>query len=173
MQSLARLMMVSAVAVLGAGGCNRQSGAPEALPPGLVLSEAPGGAADIAAIRNSAKVGAEVVLRGRVGGNEEPVESGVASFRLVDVSLKPCTEGGEMPKCATPWDYCCDDFDKLQAHSATVRVVNADGRPLRAGMSGIGGLKPLGEVTVKGTVATADEGRPLVIHATGIYVVKP
>lgn len=64
-----------------------------------------------------------------------------------------------MDECKTPWDYCCSEPKEIAAHSATVQVVRPDGKPLRAALTGVAGLKPLSEVTVKGTVArAADSG---------------
>ena len=142
----------------------------EALPAGPVLAEAPPGAKDVVAVRKDAKQGDEVVLRGRVGGSKTPFVGGRASFQLVDASLKACGECTALDECKTPGDYCCSDPKEIAAHSASVQVVGADGRPLRAGLAGAGGLKPLSEVVVKGTVAKAAESGVLVVNATGIYV---
>jgi hypothetical protein len=147
-----------------------QAAAADALPVGLVLAEAPPEAKDVVALKKEAKPGDEVVVRGRVGGSEAPFVDGRASFQLVDASLKACGEGTNMDECKTPWDYCCSDPKEIAAHSASVQVVGADGKPLRAGLEGVGGLKALGTVTVKGTVAKAGEGGPLLINARGIYV---
>jgi hypothetical protein len=166
------LLMVAAV------GCDNDTTATRApatapaaaLPAGLVLAEAPAGAKDVVALRRGAKAGDEVVIRGRVGGSPSPLVEGRASFQLVDASLKACGEGTAMDECKTPWDYCCSEPKEIAAHSASVQVVGADGRPLRASLSGVGGLKPLSEVTVKGTVATAADSGALVVNATGIHV---
>jgi hypothetical protein len=146
-----------------------QTAAVDTLPPGLVLAEAPAGAKDVAAVRKEVKAGDEVVLRGKVGGSLSPIVEGRASFQIVDASLTSCDQ---MPgdTCKTPWDYCCDDPKEVAAHSASVQVVGADGKPLRAPLAGVGGLKPLSEVTVKGTVAKAGDSGTLVVNATGIYV---
>jgi len=142
----------------------------DALPAGLALTEPPAGVKDVAAVRAEAKAGDEVVLRGRVGGSLSPFVEGRASFQLVDASLKACGEGTPMDNCKTPWDYCCDDPKDLAAHSASVQVVGPDGRPLRAGLQGFAGLKPLSTVTVKGVVAKPSSSGALVVNATGIYV---
>jgi hypothetical protein len=144
----------------------------DALPAGLVLSQAPAGARDVAAVRAEAKVGDPVVLRGRVGGSLSPFVEGRASFQLVDASLKACGEGTAMDNCKTPWDYCCDDPKDVAAHSASIQVSGPDGRPLRAGLNGFAGMKPLSTVTVKGVVAKAASSGALVVNADGIYVGK-
>jgi hypothetical protein len=147
-----------------------QAAAADALPGDLVLAEAPAGAKDVAAAKKEAKEGDAVVLRGRVGGSESPFVEGRASLQLVDVALKACGEANPDDPCKTPWDYCCDDPKEVAAHSANVQVVGADGKPLRTSLKGLSGLKPLSEVTVKGTVAKAGESGSLVVNATGIHV---
>ena len=147
-----------------------QVAAADALPLGLILAERPAGAKDVVAVKSQARPGDPVVVRGRVGGSKSPFVDGRASFQLVDASLKACGEGTPMDNCQTPWDYCCDDPKEIAAHSASVQVVGADGRPLRTGLSGIGGIKPLSVVTITGTVAAAGDAGTLVINATGIHV---
>ena len=142
----------------------------QALPAGLVLGEAPAGAEDVVAAKKDAKEGDAVVVRGRVGGSPSPFVEGRASFQLVDASLKACGEGNPDDKCETPWDFCCEEPKTIAAHSASVQVVNPDGRPMYSGLKGVGGLKPLSEVTVKGTVAKTSESGALVINATGLHV---
>ena len=140
--------------------------AAEALPAGLVLTEAPADAKDVLALKG-AKPGDEVVLRGKVGGRVEPFVEGRAVFQVVDASIKSCKD---MPDdhCKTPWDYCCEP--DVNQKSASVQVVGADGKPLRAGLKGVGGLQPLSEVTIKGTVVQAGEAGPVLVNATGIHV---
>lgn len=141
-----------------------------ALPAELVLPAAPADAKDVVAVRNEVKVGDTVVVRGRVGGSPSPIVENRASFQLVDASLKACGEGNPDDKCETPWDFCCEEPKTVAAHSASVQVVGADGRPMHVGLKGTGGLKPLSEVVVKGTVAKAADSGALVINATGLHV---
>ena len=91
-------------------------------------------------------------------------------MQVIDASLKACGEGPVKDECTTPCDYCCEDPKEVAAHSASVQVVGADGKPLRGGLKGVGGLKPLSEVTVKGTVANAADSGVLVVNATAIHV---
>jgi hypothetical protein len=155
---------------------NSNSGQPaspanaDALPASLALADAPAGAKDVLAVRKDAKEGDAVVVRGRVGGSGSPFVEGRASMQIVDASLKACGEGTAMDECKTPWDYCCSDSKEIAGHSASVQVVGADGKPLRASLAGFAGLKPLSKVTVKGTVAKSADAGALVINATGVYV---
>jgi len=150
------------------GGAAATASAPaEAVPAGLILASAPGEAKDVNAIKASAKEGDEVVLRGRVGGSIHPIVDGRAAFQVVDLSVKSCKEiPGDT--CETPWDYCCEP--DVAKSTATVQVVGGDGKPLKTGLKGVGGLAPLAEVTVKGKVGKTAEGAPLVVNATGIHV---
>ena len=54
---------------------------------------------------------------------------------------------------------------------ATVRVVGADGQPLKLGLQDVQGLKPLAKVIVVGTVAQAEKGN-LLINAAGLHVAR-
>ena len=140
--------------------------AAEGLPSGLMLTAAPAEAKDVLALKG-AKAGDEVVLRGKIGGRAEPFVEGRAVFQVVDAGLKSCKDiPGDT--CATPWDYCCEP--EVNQKSASVQVVGADGKPLRTGLKGVGGLQPLSEVTIKGTVVQAGEAGPVLVNATGIHV---
>jgi hypothetical protein len=178
-----KLIFLSAVvAALGlvAVGCNdessttsqspgpqQQAAAPaDAIPAGLILAQAPEKAADVLALKG-AKAGDEVVFHGKVGGRVAPFVDGRAVFQVVDASIQSCAD---MPDehCPTPWDYCCEaDVSKK---SASIQVVGPDGKPLRASLKGVGGMKELSDVTIKGTVAKAGEAGPVIVNATGIYV---
>ena len=49
--------------------------------------------------------GSVVVVKGQVQDFGE-----LATFRLVDSSLPPCTD-----QCPTPWDFCCEDPSDVAA----------------------------------------------------------
>jgi hypothetical protein len=176
------ILLSAVVAAIGlvAVGCNdessttsqspgqqQQAAAPaDALPAGLILAQAPEKATDVLALKQ-VKVGDEVVFHGKVGGRLAPFVDGRAVFQVVDAGIQSCAD---MPAdhCPTPWDYCCDaDVNKK---SASIQVVGADGKPLRANLKGVGGLKELSDVTIKGTLAKAGEAGPVIVNATGIYV---
>jgi hypothetical protein len=143
---------------------------PEALPAGLMVANAPEHPSDIAEVRKAAADGADVVIHGRVGGSERPFVEGRAAFQLVDLALPTCDKTGPMHDCKTPWDYCCDDKSDVAARSVTVQVVGASGQPLRASLAGVGGLKPMSEVSVKGTVRKSPDGKAMTVNATELYV---
>ncbi len=145
------------------------SGSELALPSGFFLAAAPKEAVEVKDSKPKAKVGETVTIIGRIGGSREPFVDGRAIFTLVDTRLKACGEGAEEDGCKTPWDYCCEPRKELTANMATVRIVGADGQPLKSGLKNVQGLKPLARVTVVGTVAEA-EGGVLVVNASGVHV---
>ena len=59
-----------------------------------LLAEEPEGAADVIAVRKSAKDQQDVLVVGRIGGKKNPWIHGVAAFPIVDRSLKSCNEKG-------------------------------------------------------------------------------
>src|SRR5689334_6933803 len=121
--SVAVLSSFAALAVLGCDSGSTQTSAPansstpaaasaEALPAGLMATAAPADAKGVADVRKMAADGDEVVVRGRIAGQEKPFTEGRAQFQLVDLGVKSCAE---MPgeTCATPWDMCCEDKTEI------------------------------------------------------------
>jgi hypothetical protein len=155
----------------GAGGGNATAAA-EALPPSLIVAAAPDGARDVSAVKNDAARDQEVVIRGVVAGSKEPIAEKRAVFTLADPSLQTCDkEPGD--SCATPWDACCADQATIAAKSVTVQVVDADGKPLKAVLKGVGGLAPMKVVTVRGKVRSIEgEGdkKVVTVDATAVHV---
>lgn len=132
----------------------------------LVLAAAPAGAKEIVELKKTVKAGDEVVLRGVVGGRDKPFTDGRAQVMLMDATLKSCKDiPGDA--CKTPWDYCCEN--DIPQKAATVQVVDAEGKLIKADLRGFGGLKPLSEVVVKGKVDRAEPDN-LVVNATGVFV---
>ena len=135
----------------------------------FLLTEEPAGAADVIKVREEAKDGDEVVLVGRIGGDENPWVDGRAAFTIVDGSLKACSviPGDQCPK---PWDYCCET-DRLPASTALIKVVDAEGSLVKANAKGLLGVTELSTVVVKGKAKRDDAGN-LTVLATGVYVKK-
>jgi hypothetical protein len=174
-----RVLMAVAVgaALMGLVGCDDKPAATKTaaapgvvLPASLFLAGAPADAKDIKDAKPTLKAGDKVVLAGRIGGSREPFVSGRAVFTLVDPRLKTCADD-PADTCKTPWDYCCEAPEDLNANMATVQVVGAEGQPLKTGLDGVHGLKPLAKVTVVGTVAKADS-KNLLVRAEGIFVAE-
>ena len=160
--------------LLAVSGCGTSDGGPPTASNGpsadgkqYVLKEEPKDGKDVIAVRESAKDGDDVVVVGRIGGDVDPWLKGLAGFRIVDKSLKACSD---MPgdTCETPWDYCCVT-DKLPKASALVKVVDGDGNVVKSGAKELLGVKELQTVVVAGK-AKRDEAGNLSILARGIYV---
>ena len=141
----------------------------DSLPKELILSKAPENAKDLLAVKKSAKEGEQVVIRGVIGGDEKPIAENRALFMLLDPSVNTCnkTPGDG---CTTPWDACCEPKDTLVEKSASIQVVGADGKPLKTGLAGVGGIAPLKTVIVTGKVHGPMDGKNLLVDATGIFV---
>lgn len=168
---------VLTVAMFGGVGCDDRAAqtapaAPAAaLPAGLMATAAPAEAKGVAEVRKAAADGDAVVLRGRIAGEPNPFTEGRAQFRLIDLGLKTCAD---MPdeSCPTPWDMCCADKSEVAANSVLVQVVDAEGKPLKAELNGVNGLKPMSEVSVKGLLKKSADGKAATVDATELYV-KP
>jgi hypothetical protein len=136
-----------------------------------VLAAAPAGEARaIHVARTAVKPGDEVTLTGRIMGNDKPFVEGRAVFILGDPEvLTPCNERpGD--SCETPWDVCCDTSEDKQRGTATVQITGPDGKVLKEGIEGVGGLKNLATVVVTGTVAEGSSADLLVVNATAVQV---
>jgi len=138
-----------------------------ALPSGLFVNQAPPGGRSVADLKADTSASGQVVIHGRIGGRREPFVDGVAVFLLADTGMKSCAElHGDA--CKTPWDYCCEPRESLAANTATIQVVDADGKPLRVDLKGQPGISPLAELTIAGEIAQRDGGT-LVINARKIH----
>jgi hypothetical protein len=143
------------------------------LPEGLLVKSAPAGAVTVSAARKEAiKAGTEVVLRGRIGGRMTALVDKAAIAVLADE--KTITACNDMPRdaCKTPWDFCCETPEKLRSSIATIQVRGADGKVLKAPLRGLGGLKELSTVVVKGTVDAASGKDVLIVNVSQIQVEK-
>ena len=121
-------------------------------------------------VRTTAKPGDEITVSGRIMGSAKPFVEGRAVFILGDPELlTPCNENpGD--NCETPWDNCCDTKEEKKAGTATVQVAGADGKVLKEGLEGVGGLVNLATVTVTGKVAEGSSADLLLVNATAIQV---
>ncbi len=173
-------LLIAALAIsLTALGCEQKpaqsaaasapAGSPSVFPASLFLATAPADAKPVKDAKAAAKTGEKITLTGRIGGSEDPFIEGRALFTIVDLRVPHCGEMGSKDHCKTPWDYCCEPADELAHNTATIQVTTPDGRPIKSGLSGVHGLKPLAIVTVTGTIADTAEGN-LVIRAEGIHV---
>lgn len=131
------------------------------------LASMPADAQGVKAVKDAAAEGDTVTVRGIIGGRVDALSKDSAFFVMVDPGLENiCTSDDD--HCATPWDYCCAMSEDVQANSATVQLVDADGNPLEFDLSGQG-ISPLDEVVVVGTVAARPTPEVLTIRATGLH----
>ncbi|WP_035607373.1 hypothetical protein [Haloferula sp. BvORR071] len=151
----------------------KASAAPPSAALSKVLGTAPAAAPQaIHNVRTSAKPGDTITISGKIMGNISPFVAGRAAFVLGDPEvIQACNE---MPgdKCETPWDACCDTPEKKKQGTATIQVVDAEGRTLKEPLEGVGGLEKLAKVTVTGTVAAESSADLLLVNATAIQAGK-
>jgi hypothetical protein len=169
------LGLALALALLSAGACSKKAAtggstaaSASKLPEHFYLEAAPAGAKPVGEVKATAKTGDPVVVTGRVGGGTDVFVEGVAVFKLVDASLKPCNEDGPEDHCATPWDYCCVAPETLKGNTLTVEVAEGD-QPIRENVRGFHHLDHLRTVTVKG-VARKDAAGNVAVVASGVHV---
>ena len=153
--------LVVAGLALGLAGCSEEAGAPEATGASWLLASEPEGAVGVVEAKASAAEGDRVVVRGRIGGRAEALYLGSAVFTILDLGVAHCGENPE-DGCATPWDYCCETPDSIAANGATVQVAGVESGSL-------GGLSPLDEVVIVGTVGPRPTPQVLTITATGVH----
>ena len=173
------LILVSALTLLGCGqeegqtpNTNGSATAaqtdkmkPATLPEGFLLPQAPNDAIPISQARASAKPGADIAITGYIGGRAEPFSEGRAIFLVADSENAPACED----ECGTPWDACCTPTETIAANSATIQILDGDGKILRLGMKGHNGLVPGAAVTVVGKAREANDA-VLIVDASGIAV---
>lgn len=131
------------------------------------LASMPADAQGVKAVKDVAAEGDTVAVRGIIGGRVDAMGEDSAFFVMVDPSLEnACVSDDD--HCKTPWDYCCAMPEDVQANSATVQLVDAEGNPLQFDLAGQG-ISPMDEVVVVGTVAARPTPDVLTIRATGLH----
>jgi len=168
-------MMVCASLFAGCGSDPEdnkdQSARTAQVPDGVLVSTPPPGAARIPAVKAAAKVGDEVVIRGRAGGQRDGVfNDAYATAMLVDIMTPITCSLDSACGCKTPWDYCCGDKKVKRSNTALVRLTDAKGKTLPGTLKGVGGLDYFSLVTVRGKISRISEGGDLVIDATELCV---
>lgn len=165
-------LLILALAIGGAAACSKQASktpAREALPKSdlaesLWLAAAPADAEPVLEVREKKKDGDAVTIKGRA----KDFVDGIAAFTLTDPSLPPCSEGGDMKECDTPWDYCCTDPAIVARATATVEFHDANG-VINTSARGFHGLDHLAHVTVVGTLKRDDAGN-LTVLASRVHI---
>ncbi len=132
------------------------------------LASLPDNATSVAAVKYSAKEGETVAIRGRIGGSVKPLTAGSAVFVIVDGEVPHCGEMSDEDHCPTPWDYCCETRDSLNASSATIMLVDETGAPLTIDLEAAG-VHPLDDVVAVGVVGPRPAPEVLTIKATKLH----
>jgi hypothetical protein len=140
------------------------------IPPEIFTKTAGKDPKGVTATMRSAKKGDRVVVEAKIGGRVEPFVGNRAVFVIADLSLKSCDQTDD-DACRFPWDYCCVPAEDKKTGLATVEIVGDDGKPIRTGAKGAGGLEPLARIVVEGTVRAVDPEGQLVLRAERIHVV--
>ena len=132
-----------------------------------VATSEPAGALAVGEARQSVKDNDAVTLVGLIGGSSEPFVEGLAAFTIVDAKVPYCAaaEG-----CPTPWDYCCES-DAVKDNIATVKIVDAQGKPVASDARSLLNVKELSTVVVQG-IAKRDDTGNLAVLADKVFVRK-
>lgn len=157
--------ILTVAAVLSGCGDRSDGGDGTSSPAGAawLLENAPADAQSVLAVKAAAGEGDKVVMRGRIGGRADPISPDSGIFILVDPSLPTCADNPE-DSCPRPWDYCCEEPQKVAASAATVQLSAAAGTPA------FRQLKPMDEVVVVGTVAPRSGNQTLLVMADQVHV---
>jgi len=134
----------------------------------FVLEAPPADTWSVSQARAQAKPGASIQVSGQIGGTVRPFVEGYAGFVLADPNLEFCSEMGD-DHCATPWDACCEDPDKIKSMRITVQFVDSEGRPIEGDLKQSLGIKELDEVIIVGTLAETSTHTNMILNATGLY----
>lgn len=164
--TLTAAMLCGSLLIVGCGGDARQAQTEPANTDWLLTSmpENPRGVGEIKA---SAKEGDVVTMRGKIGGRPDPLGEERAVFVIMDSSIPTCADKDD-DHCSTPWDYCCEPREVINASNATVMIVGADGKPIATDLRRYD-IKPMTEVIVIGTVAERPSESVLTLRASAIY----
>ena len=138
----------------------------------VILKAEPANALSIAKIRQSVEPGQTITLAGKVIGNRAPFVEGRAMVVLGDPAKLTSCDLRPEDACATPWDVCCDEPGDIKNFTATIQVIDADGKLLKQGLKGVSGIQELSQLVVTGVIAEGSNADNLLVNATGIYV-KP
>ncbi|MCP5536180.1 MAG: hypothetical protein H7A51_08075 [Akkermansiaceae bacterium] len=136
----------------------------------IIVKEAPAHAQSITDVRKSIEVGKKVTLSGKIMGRKDPFVEGRALLMLGDPAIITSCDLRPSDSCQTPWDVCCDDNEDIKAATATIQVVDQDGKLIKQGFKGVHGIKELSQLVITGTIAEGSNADNLLINATAVYV---
>lgn len=174
------LILLAACSSLAFISCGKKSESETSNPPAtsagleaVTLKSTPADAKSIAEVRSaSITPGTTITLKAKVMGSDNPFVAGYAVVLLGDPDKLTSCDIKHGDRCATPWDVCCDDKDDVKNFTATIQVVDAEGKLIKQGLKGFQGMKELSHLVVTGSIAEGSNANNLLINATGIFV-KP
>jgi hypothetical protein len=140
------------------------------IPPAFVEQAINGTPTPIPQARTAFKPGDNVLLSGLVMGVLNPFVEGRAVFVLGDeATITPC-DAMPTDHCPTPWDACCDPKQVLAEGTATIQVLDDNGKPAHISLKGMNGLSELSRVTVSGVVAENSTPEAFIVNASAIHI---
>ena len=137
----------------------------------LLLPKAPEGPLTITEARKKPTPGTKIIVSGKVMGNRNPIIQSRALLTLGDPDRLDSCDLIPGDDCPTPWDVCCSDPDVVRASIATIQVIDENGKPVKSGLRGLGGLQELSNLIVVGEVAKESNAENFLVNATGIHVI--
>lgn len=171
------ILLFPALASLFLASCKKAEDSSSTPPPSdpsqlqsVLLDTAPAGAVSITEARQNPTPGTEVVLAGKIMGKMNPFVDGRALLTLGDPAKLVSCDLMPGDSCETPWDVCCDESATIAQSIATIQVVDDQGRPLKSSLKGLGGMKELSSLVVKGVVAEGSGPENFLVNATGIHI---
>ena len=164
------ILIASSALVLGCGKQPDKTEAAVSLPLVFVEKAIAGQPTPIHEARTLFKPGDEVLLTGLIMGVKLPFVDERAAFVLGDeATLTPC-DLVHGDSCSTPWDVCCDPAPARMNGTATIQILDAEGKLVRTGLKGLNGLKELSRITVAGTVAPNSSPTAFIVNAKAIHI---
>ena len=140
------------------------------LPEGLFVKSIDGAVSVVEA--RKLKAGDKVTVKGKVMGALKVFVDNRALMIIGDTGILTSCDDRPGDDCPNPWDVCCDDEKDIKDGILSVQVLGADGKVLKTGLKGKGGLKELSYVIIKGTVSTDSTADSMTINADSIALTE-
>lgn len=172
-------LSLAAIAMLALHACKNEESAsnaetkvPDPVLAAYFVSETLPDAQSIHIARNTAKPGDTITLKGEVMGRDKVFVDGRAAFILGDPEKLTTCDKKPGDNCETPWDACCDTLEVKKIATASIQIVDEEGRAMARELRGVNDLKELSSVTLTGVVDQSSTEENFVINATQIHVEK-
>ncbi|HRP62305.1 MAG TPA: hypothetical protein PK400_03335 [Phycisphaerales bacterium] len=162
MRKMHMVLLIALLATMPAGIAAAQN----ALPKSMLLDRIPAGAVEVGEAMKTAKVGDEIVLRGRITDSSDVFVPNRAIFRLADEKAVPRCCLSNIGKPVSAGSSC----GVPATMRATVQFLDDRGRIIQTGLNGKHNLGIAKEVFVVGVVQQADNDRILIINAKKLHV---